>query len=60
MKKHNIGSDIVDSILSLNPFIPKTKQQVNLAGTPLGVWDYYNITMGFLNGTRILNQPGSI
>jgi len=26
----------------------------------MGVWDYYNVTMGLLNGTRMLNKAGSI
>lgn len=55
LQKHDFGSDLINYFLGIDT--PKTSNKPQVS---MGVWDYYNITMGFLNGTRFLYKSGSI
>ena len=59
--KHNVGSDLINYLFLLyEPFGEQSLAASSTTNVSQSIWDYYNVTEGFLNGTQLLAQPHAI
>jgi hypothetical protein len=59
--KHSSGIDLIDNMFRNLGVLPaKTAAAGKSVGVSYSVWGFYNLTLGFLNGTQFLKGANSI